>query len=133
MVSSFFGVFGTSEKTKKTLPEYITIVDHEKGQEASIPLGPDRSIPAIALQTEFSKDGEDGGGIRVYDPGYQNTAVVKSSISFIDGDKGILRYRGIPIEELAEKSTFLEVAYLLIYGRLPNKVPERSHSSDRFK
>ena len=51
-----------------------------------------------------------------------NTAVVKSSICYIDGDKGILTYRGFPIEELAEKSSFLEVSFLLIYGELPSKV-----------
>lgn len=59
------------------------------------------------------KAGGDGNGLTLFDPGYINTAPVKSSISYIDGDKGILRYRGYPIEELAEKSTFLETAYLL--------------------
>jgi len=58
-------------------------------------------------------------GIVTIDPAFMNTASVKSAITFIDGDKGILRYRGIPIEELAEKSSFVEVAYLLIYGNLP--------------
>lgn len=57
--------------------------------------------------------GKDDKGIKLYDPGYLNTAPVRSSISYIDGDEGILRYRGYPIEELAESSTFLEVAYLL--------------------
>ena len=56
-----------------------------------------------------------------YDPAYFNTAAVTSRISYIDGDKGILNYRGYPIEQLAEKSSFLEVAYLLIYGELPDK------------
>lgn len=67
--------------------------------------------------TDFQKikDGP-GPGLRVYDPAYQNTAVARSAICEIDGDKGILRYRGYPIEELAEKSNFLEVSYLLIYG-----------------
>src|SRR5665647_178969 len=59
------------------------------------------------------------------DVGYQNTGSCMSSITFIDGDKGILRYRGIPIEELAEKASFSEVAYLLIYGNLPNKEEQR--------
>jgi citrate synthase len=58
-------------------------------------------------------------GLVTFDPGYANTGACRSAITFIDGDKGILRYRGIPIEELAEHSNFLEVAYLLIYGRLP--------------
>lgn len=57
--------------------------------------------------------------LRSYDPGYTNTMACTSSITFIDGAKGVLQYRGIPIEELAEKSSFLEVAYLLINGNLP--------------
>jgi hypothetical protein len=60
-------------------------------------------------------------GIRVYDPGYNNTAVIQSRITFIDGERGILRHRGYPIEQLAEQSTFLETAYLLLYGELPTK------------
>src|SRR5450631_563332 len=60
-------------------------------------------------------------GYVTLDPAFMNTASTKSSITFIDGDKGILRYRGIPIEQLAEKSTFVETAYLLIYGSLPNE------------
>ena len=60
-------------------------------------------------------------GYVTLDPAYMNTASTKSAITFLDGEQGILRYRGIPIDELAEKSTFVEVAYLLIYGRLPNK------------
>ncbi len=60
-------------------------------------------------------------GYVTLDQGYMNTGAATSAITFIDGDKGILRYRGIPIEELAEKSTFVETAYLLIYGKLPNK------------
>ena len=58
-------------------------------------------------------------GYITLDPGYANTGSCKSAITFIDGEKGILRYRGIPIEQLAEKSSFLEVAYLLVYGNLP--------------
>jgi citrate synthase len=61
-------------------------------------------------------------GYVTLDPAFMNTASTKSAITFIDGDKGILRYRGIPIEQLAEKSTFVETAYLLIYGNLPNDV-----------
>ena len=61
-------------------------------------------------------------GIITIDPGFKNTGSTKSAITFLDGEKGILRYRGYTIEDLAEKSTFLEVAYLLIYGDLPSKV-----------
>ena len=63
----------------------------------------------------------DATGLVTFDPGYANTGGCRSKITFIDGDQGILRYRGIPIEQLAGKSTFLEVAYLLIYGELPTK------------
>ncbi|MEO9964373.1 MAG: citrate synthase [Reichenbachiella sp.] len=67
-------------------------------------------------------------GLITLDPGYKNTGATKSAITFLDGEKGILRYRGYSIEELAEKSTFLEVAYLLIYGELPN-----TETLDEFK
>jgi citrate synthase len=56
-----------------------------------------------------------------YDPAFMNTASCQSKITFIDGEKGILRYRGYPIEELAEKSTYLETAYLILYGELPTE------------
>ena len=58
-------------------------------------------------------------GLMTYDPAFMNTASCQSAITFIDGDKGILRYRGYPIEQLAEKCTFLEVAYLILFGELP--------------
>jgi len=61
------------------------------------------------------------GGIITIDPGYKNTGSCESAITFLDGEQGILRYRGYAIEELAEKADFLEVAYLLIFGELPNK------------
>src|SRR5271156_3545162 len=60
-------------------------------------------------------------GAITYDPGFGNTGACESAITFIDGDAGILRYRGIPIEQLAEKSSFIEVAWLLIFGTLPKK------------
>ena len=67
------------------------------------------------------KENADDFGLMTYDPAFMNTASCRSSITYIDGDRGILRYRGYPIEELAEKCTFLEVAYLLLNGELPNK------------
>ncbi|MGZ4513007.1 MAG: citrate/2-methylcitrate synthase, partial [Mycobacterium sp.] len=70
----------------------------------------------IALGSLLSKTGH-----TTFDNGFVNTAACKSSITYIDGDAGILRYRGYPIEQLAEKSTFIEVSYLLIYGELPDK------------
>ena len=60
-------------------------------------------------------------GLITLDPGYKNTGATKSAITFLDGELGILRYRGYPIEQLAEESDFIEVAYLLIYGELPTK------------
>ena len=67
------------------------------------------------------KTGPEDFGLMTYDPAFMNTASCRSSITFIDGDRGILRYRGYPIEVLAEHCTFLEVAYLLLYGELPNE------------
>ena len=67
-------------------------------------------------------------GLITLDPAFGNTGACKSAITFIDGDAGILRYRGIPIEQLAERSTFIETAWLLIFGRLPNKA-----ELDRFR
>ena len=66
------------------------------------------------------KTGPDDFGLMTYDPAFQNTASCRSRITFIDGDKGILRYRGYPIEQLAEKSTYLETAYLMLNGELPD-------------
>ena len=68
-------------------------------------------------------------GYITLDEGYGNTGSCKSNITFIDGEKGILRYRGIPIEELAEKSTFVETAYLIIYGKLPNSQEMKDFSN----
>jgi citrate synthase len=82
----------------------------------------------LELQIAHATEGSDGidlgnllakSGYTTYDPGFVNTASTKSAITYIDGDAGILRYRGVPIEQLAEKSTFIEVCYLLIYGELP--------------
>ncbi len=72
-----------------------------------------------AMELRQMKEGAEDFGLMTYDPAFMNTASCKSSITYIDGDKGILRYRGYPIEELAEKCTFLEVAYLLLNGELP--------------
>lgn len=74
-----------------------------------------------ALELRRIKDGEEDFGLLSYDPAFMNTASCKSAVTFIDGDKGILRYRGYPIEELARKCGYLEVAYLLIHGELPSK------------
>lgn len=96
------------------MSESLKVTDQRTGKQYVVPIT-DESVPATA----FAKIGDHG--LRVYDSGYQNTAVVRSKICYIDGDHGILEYRGYPIEELAEKSSFLEVSYLLIYGELPTQ------------
>lgn len=98
-------------------PSSLSITDNRTGKTYEIPVR-EGAVPATA----FAKVASDGEGLRVFDSAYQNTAVVRSKICYIDGERGVLEYRGYGIEELAEKSTFLEVAYLLIYGELPTKV-----------
>jgi len=98
--------------------ESLTITDNRTGKTYEVPVE-NGTIRAIALRD--IKVSPDDFGLMTYDPAYLNTASCASRITEIDGDKGILRYRGYPIEQLAEKSTFLEVAYLLIYGELPTE------------
>jgi citrate synthase len=94
----------------------LTIVDNRTGKTYEIPVQ-DGTIRAADLRQ--IKTGADDFGLMSYDPAFTNTAACRSAVSFIDGDKGILRYRGYPIEELAERSSFLETAYLLLNGELP--------------
>jgi len=96
----------------------ITVTDNRTGKTQTFPLH-HGNLRAMDLRS-FKTDPEDFG-VMTYDPAYMNTACCHSAITFIDGDKGILRYRGYPIEVLAEKCNFLEVAYLLLRGELPNK------------
>ncbi|HEY7912562.1 MAG TPA: citrate synthase [Blastocatellia bacterium] len=94
----------------------LTVTDNRTGKTYEIPVK-DGTIRAIDLR-QIKTSGEDFG-LMSYDPAFMNTASCKSSITFIDGDRGILRYGGYPIEQLAEQSTYLEVAYLLLHGELP--------------
>ena len=94
----------------------LTIRDNRTGQEYEVPVE-HGTINAMHLRQ--IKTDPDDFGLMSYDPAFKNTASCKSRITFIDGDKGILEYRGYPIAELAEKSNFLEVAYLLNFGELP--------------
>ncbi len=96
----------------------LTVRDNRTGEEYEIPIA-DGAIRAGDLG-KIGKT-EDDPGLAVYDPGFTNTASTRSAVTYIDGEKGILEYRGYPIEQLAEHSTFLEVAYLLIHGELPTK------------
>jgi citrate synthase len=100
------------------MPDTLTITDNRSGKVYEVPIE-DGTIRATALRE--IKFGEDDFGLMSYDPAFLNTASVRSSVGYIDGDRGILRYRGYPIEQLAEQSTYLEVAYLLIHGELPNE------------
>src|SRR5437899_7564790 len=96
----------------------LTITDNRTGKQYEIAIE-NETIKALDLRK--IKVADDDFGLMTYDPAFMNTASTKSRITFIDGDKGILEYRGYPIDELAEKSTYLEVAYLLLHGELPTE------------
>jgi citrate synthase len=98
--------------------ETLTIIDNRTGKTYEIPITHE-TIRAMDLRQIKVLD--DDFGLMSYDPAFTNTAACKSRITFIDGDKGILMYRGYPIEQLAEKSNYLETAYLILYGELPTK------------
>jgi citrate synthase len=94
----------------------LTIIDQRTGVSYEVPI---HMGTIRAMDLRKIKTGPEDFGLMTYDPAFMNTASCQSAITFIDGDKGILRYRGYPIEQLAEKCTFLEVAYLLLHGELP--------------
>jgi citrate synthase len=101
-----------------TSRETLSITDNRTGRQYELPIK-NETIRALDLRP-MKVDKEDFG-LMGYDPAFTNTASCSSKITFIDGDKGILRYRGYSIEELAEKSTYIETAYLILYGELPTK------------
>src|SRR5712691_560896 len=96
----------------------LTITENRTGKQYEIAIE-NETIKALDLRK--IKVAEDDFGLMTYDPAFMNTASCRSSITFIDGDKGILEYRGYPIDQLAEQSSYLEVAYLLVHGELPTK------------
>ncbi|MGE4003976.1 MAG: citrate/2-methylcitrate synthase, partial [Planctomycetaceae bacterium] len=100
------------------MPDTLTITDNRTGRTYELPIEND-TIRALDLRQ--IKVQPDDFGMMTYDPGYTNTASTKSTVTYIDGDRGILEYRGYPIEQLAENCDFMEVAYLLIYGELPTQ------------
>src|ERR1700730_4919692 len=102
--------------------ETLTITDNRTGRRYEVPIR-DGAIAATDLQ-KITSDGA-GSALLSYDPAFLNTASCRSAITFIDGERSILRYRGYPVEELAERSSFLEVAYLLIHGELPDPAQHR--------
>jgi len=99
-------------RKKATVPQTITVTDNRTGESYELPI----ENGGIAAK-DFAKAVP---GVWFYDPAFMQTASAESAITYLDGEAGILRYRGYPIEQLAEKSTYLEVAYLLLHGELPN-------------
>jgi citrate synthase len=97
---------------------HLTITDNRTGKSYRLPIenGTVRAMDLRQIKTD-----PDDFGLMTYDPALMNTASTKSAITFIDGDRGILEYRGYPVEQLADRCTFLEVAYLILFGDLPNK------------
>ena len=107
--------------------ETLSVIDNRTGKGYEIPIS-EGTIKAVDLRN--IKTDEDDFGLMTYDPAYMNTASCRSAITFIDGDKGILRYRGYPIEQLADKANFLEVAYLLAEGELPTQAQLEKWTND---
>jgi citrate synthase len=95
----------------------LTIIDNRTGKKYDIPIKNGAIKATDLFQIKLTED----DGLVSYDPGFMNTASCQSKITYIDGDRGILRYRGYPIEQIAEKSTYLETAYLILYGELPTR------------
>src|SRR3954452_21673829 len=112
---------GTEEQSTNdggvaTAADTLTVTDNRTGKTYEIPIE-DGTIRALALRDV--KVGDDDFGLMTYDPAFMNTASCRSAVTYLDGDQGVLEYRGYPIEQLAEQSSYLEVAYLLIHGELP--------------
>ena len=101
-----------------TAADTLTVTDNRTGKIYEIPIE-DGTIRAPALRD--IKVSDDDFGLMTYDPAFMNTASCRSAITYLDGDKGVLEYRGYPIDQLAEQSTYIEVAYLLIHGELPTQ------------
>ncbi|HJY88351.1 MAG TPA: citrate synthase [Candidatus Acidoferrales bacterium] len=106
------------EEATRTSRDTLTVIDNRTGKQYELPITHD-TIRALDLRQIKVEDRD--FGMMSYDPAFINTALCKSRITFIDGDKGILRYRGYPIEELAERSSYLESAYLILHGELPTR------------
>ena len=103
----------------------LTITDNRTGEIYEVPISygtyPEYGAAIPAAELRKIKASENDFGLITYDPGYTNTGSCKSSITFVDGQRGLLRYRGYPIDQLAEKSTYLEISYLLLNGERPNQ------------
>src|SRR5439155_22472218 len=99
------------------MPDTLTIVDNRTGKKYELPIQ-DGTIRAMDLRQ--IKTAAEDFGLMTYDPAFMNTANCRSAITYIDGDRGVLLYRGYAIEQLAEDSDFLETAYLILFGQLPS-------------
>ncbi|HVF01434.1 MAG TPA: citrate/2-methylcitrate synthase, partial [Rubrobacteraceae bacterium] len=106
------GRSGTEEENS------LSVTDNRTGKTYDVEIK-DGTVRAMDLRQ--IKVSDDDFGLMTYDPGFSNTASCRSAITYIDGENGVLEHRGIPIEQLAENSSFLEVSYLLIYGHLPTE------------
>ncbi|MDA8232319.1 MAG: citrate synthase [Magnetospirillum sp.] len=116
----------TTKAETKTPRETVTLIDNSNGRTLELPLLPGTVGPKVMDIRPLYND----LGIFTYDPGYTSTGSCKSAITYIDGDNGILLHRGYPIEELAEHSDFLEVAYLILKGELPTAVQKTKFVGD---
>src|SRR3989454_3781701 len=103
-------------KLQTSMSDTLSITDNRTGQKYELPI---QSGTIRAMDLRQIKTGPEDFGLMTYDPAFMNTANCRSAITYIDGDKGILLYRGYPIEQLAEQSDYLETAYLILFGELP--------------
>ena len=102
-------------KVSKVSPDTVTLIDNRTGKQVALPLKDGSTGPSVVDIRKLY----DETGMFTFDPGYTSTGSCESKITYIDGDAGILMHRGYSIEELAEKSDFMEVCYLLLFGELP--------------
>src|SRR5262245_18075632 len=109
------------------MADTLTITDNRTGKQYELPIQ-DGAIKAVDLRK--IKTGENDVGLITYGPAFMNTASCRSRITYIDGDEGVLLYRGYPIEQLAEQSTYLETAYLILFGELPSEKQLRQWTYD---
>src|SRR6195256_4379514 len=105
------------------MADTLTVIDNRTCKKYDLPIQ-DGTIRAMDLRQ--IKEKPEDFGLMTYDPAFMNTAACRSAITYIDGDKGILLYRGYPIEQLAEDSDFLETAYLILFGELPTAAQQQS-------
>ena len=110
------------------MADTLTITDNRTGKQYEIPVAEGGVIRATDLRQ--IKTDKDDAGLMTYDPAFMNTAACRSRITYIDGDKGILEYRGYPIDQLAEHSTYLETAYLIMFGELPTDAQLKTWTHD---